>query len=92
MEFQDRRWQDYGGGKELPCPLIFGNCELHFKGCAESRGIGRIGGGGGLPSVGGMYQWMCTGISYQSMSDGNYKVSETYLLSGPKGWNRYIYS
>ena len=55
-------------------------------------GIGRIGGGGGLPSVGGMYQWMCTGISYQSMSDGNYKVSETYLLSGPKGWNRYIYS
>ncbi|MFR6031976.1 MAG: hypothetical protein ACLUKN_01625 [Bacilli bacterium] len=56
---------------------------------SESRGIGRIGGGGGLPSVGGMYQWMCTGISYQSMSDGNYKVSKL-ILSGPEGWNRYI--
>ena len=62
------------------------------KGVPSLGGIGSIGGGGGLPSVGGMYQWMCTGISYQSMSDGNYKVSETYLLSGPRGWNRYIYS
>lgn len=61
------------------------------RGMPSLGGIGRIGGGGGLPSVGGMYQWMCTGISYQSMSDGNYKVSETYLLSGPNGWNKYIY-
>ena len=59
-----------------------------------SLGLGGIGsiGGSGLPAVGGNRQWMCTGISYQSMSDGNYKVSETYLLSGPRGWNRYIYS
>ena len=26
-----------GKGKELPCPLIFGNCELHFKWGTESR-------------------------------------------------------
>ena len=62
------------------------------RGMPSLGGIGSIGGGSGLPAVGGNRQWMCTGISYQSMSDGNYKVSETYLLSGPKGWNRYIYS
>jgi len=25
------------------------------------------------------------------MADGKYKVSITYLLSGPNGWNKYIY-
>lgn len=80
------------GVKSYLVPSYSGTVSYISKGVPSLGGIGRIGGGGGLPSVGGMYQWMCTGISYQSMSDGNYKVSETYLLSGPKGWNRYIYS
>lgn len=54
-------------------------------------GIGSIGGGSGLPAVGGNRQRMCTGISYNKMADGKYKVSITYLLSGPNGWNKYIY-
>lgn len=54
-------------------------------------GIGSMGGAAGLPSVGGKRQWMCTGISYATMADGKYKVSATYLLSGPNGWNKYIY-
>lgn len=54
-------------------------------------GIGSIGGGSGLPAVGGNRQWKCTGISYNKMTDGKYKVSITYLLSGPNGWNKYIY-
>ena len=80
------------GVKSYLVPSYSGTVSYISKGVPSLGGIGRIGGGGGLPSVGGMYQWMCTGISYQSMSDGNYKVSETYLLSGPRGWNRYIYS
>lgn len=55
-------------------------------------GIGGIGSATGLPSVGGKYQWMCTGISFNSIADGKYKVSIGYLLSGPNGWNRYIYA
>lgn len=31
---------------------------------------------------------MNTGISYQSIADGKYKVTENYLLSGPNGWNK----
>jgi hypothetical protein len=61
------------------------------RGMPSLGGIGSIGGGSGLPAVGGNRQWMCTGISYNKMADGKYKVSITYLLSGPNGWNRYVY-
>lgn len=61
------------------------------RGMPSLGGIGSIGGGSGLPAVGGNRQWMCTGISYNKMADGKYKVSITYLLSGPNGWNKYIY-
>ena len=60
-------------------------------GMPSPGGIGSIGGGSGLPAVGGNRQRMCTGISYNKMADGKYKVSITYLLSGPNGWNKYIY-
>lgn len=61
------------------------------RGIPSLGGIGSIGGGSGLPAVGGNRQWMCTGISYNKMADVKYKVSITYLLSGPNGWNRYVY-
>lgn len=61
------------------------------RGMPSLGGIGSIGGGSGLPAVGGNRQRMCTGISYNKMADGKYKVSITYLLSGPNGWNKYIY-
>ena len=61
------------------------------RGMPNLGGIGSIGGGSGLPAVGGNRQWMCTRISYNKMADGKYKVSITYLLSGPNGWNKFIY-
>ena len=56
------------GVKSYLVPSYSGTVSYISKGVPSLGGIGRIGGGGGLPSVGGMYQWMCTGISYQSMS------------------------
>lgn len=54
-------------------------------------GIGSIGGGGGIPGLGEGREWMKTGISYSSLADGTYKVTETYLSSGEKGWNEEVY-
>ncbi len=53
--------------------------------------IGSIGGGGGIPSIGNGREWMKTGISYSSLADGTYKVTETYLSSGENGWNKEVY-
>lgn len=80
------------GVKSYLVPSYSGTVTYISRGRPSIGGIGSIGGGGGLPSVGGMRQWMCTGISFSSMADGKYRVSETYLLSGPNGWNKYIYS
>ena len=52
------------GVKSYLVPSYSGTVSYISKGVPSLGGIGRIGGGGGLPSVGGMYQWMCTGISY----------------------------
>jgi len=52
--------------------------------------IGHIGNVARLPSV-GTRKWMNTGLAYQTLADGKYKVTENYLLSGPKGWNEKIY-
>lgn len=80
------------GVKSYLVPSYSGTITYISRGKPSLGGIGSIGGGAGLPSVGGKYQWMRTGVSFSSMADGKYKVSETYLLSGPNGWNRYIYS
>lgn len=80
------------GVKSYLVPSYSGTITYISRGKPSLCGIGNIGGGAGLPSVGGKYQWMRTGVSFSSMADGKYKVSETYLLSGPNGWNRYIYS
>lgn len=79
------------GVKSYLVPSYSGTVNYISRGKPSLGGIGGIGGGGGLPSVGGGREWMRTGISYQSLADGRYKVSETYLLSGPNGWNKYIY-
>ena len=95
-----RRRNNYGairgcgmaGVKSYLVPSYSGTITYISRGKPSLGGIGSIGGGAGLPSVGGKYQWMRTGVSFSSMADGKYKVSETYLLSGPNGWNKYIYS
>ena len=79
------------GIKSYLVPSYSASVSYISRGRPGLGGIGSIGGGGGLPAVGGRRQWMCTGISYQSMADGTYRVSETYLLSGPNGWNEYVY-
>ena len=79
------------GVKSYLVPAYAATVNYISKGVPNLGEIGKIGGGVGLPALGGMYQWMKTGVSFQSMSDGNYKVSENYLSSGPKGWNKYIY-
>lgn len=79
------------GIKSYLVPSYSGTITYISKGCPSIGGIGSIGGGGGLPAVGGKHEWMRTGISYQRLADGRYKVSETYLLSGPNGWNKYVY-
>ena len=79
------------GIKSYLVPSYSGSISYISNGKPSLSGIGGIGGGGGLPGVGGGREWMCTGISYQSLADGKYKVSETYLLSGPNGWNKYVY-
>ncbi len=79
------------GVKSYLVPSYSGTITYISKGKPSIGGIGSIGGGAGLPSVGGKRQWMMTGVSFSSISDGKYRVSETYLLSGPNGWNRYIY-
>lgn len=80
------------GVKSYLVPSYSGSVSYVSRGRPSLGGIGNIGGSGSLPSVGGKYQWMRTGISFQSIADGKYRVTETYLLSGPNGWNRYIYS
>lgn len=79
------------GIKSYLVPSYSGTITYISKGRPSIGGIGSIGGGGGLPAVGGKHEWMRTGISYQRLADGRYKVSETYLLSGPNGWNKYVY-
>ena len=79
------------GVKSYLVPSYSGTISYISKGKPNLGGIGSIGGGVGLPSVGGRYQWMKTGVSFSLMSDGKYKVTESYLLSGPNGWNKYIY-
>lgn len=80
------------GVKSYLVPSYSGSISSISRSKPSLSGIGKIGGGGGLPSVGGKRQWMNTGISYQSMADGKYKITETYLLSGPNGWNKKIYT
>lgn len=84
--------KDMAGVKSYLVPSYSGTISYISKGKPSLGGIGKIGSSGGLPSVGGKYQWMRTGVSFSSMSDGKYKVTETYLLSGPNGWNKWIYS
>ncbi len=80
------------GVKSYLVPAYSASVTHISRGRPSVGGIGNIGGGNGLPAVGGKRQWMCTGIAYSTMADGKYRVSETYLLSGPNGWNRKIYS
>ena len=80
------------GVKSYLVPSYSGTVGYISRGKPSLGGIGGIGGGAGLPAVGGKYQWMRTGVSFSSMADGKYKVTESYLLSGPNGWNKYIYS
>jgi hypothetical protein len=79
------------GVKSYLVPSYSGSVNYVSQNQPGLGGIGGIGGANGLPSVGGKYQWMRTGISFQRLADGKFKVSESYLLSGPNGWNRYIY-
>lgn len=83
--------QIMAGVKSYLVPSYSGTISYISKVKPSLGGIGKRGGGGGLPSVGGKYQWMCTGKSFSSMPDGKYRVTEAYLLSGPNGWNEYIY-
>ena len=80
------------GIKSYLVPSYAGSINYISRGKPSLSGIGKIGGGTGLPSVGGKRQWMNTGISYQSIADGKFKVTETYLLSGPNGWNKKVYA
>ena len=83
--------EEMQGVKSYLVPAYAGTISYLSKARPSLSGIGKIGGGSGLPSVGGKYQWMSTGISYASMADGKFKITETYLLSGPNGWNKKIY-
>jgi hypothetical protein len=53
--------------------------------------VGTIQTPAGLPAVSPHRTWLFTGLSYQKLQDGSYKVTENYLLSGAKGWNTRIY-
>lgn len=78
------------GIKSYLVPSYSGTISYISKGRPGIGGIGSIG-GGSLPAVGGKREWMKTGVSFQSLADGRYRVSETYLLSGPNGWNKFVY-
>ncbi len=80
------------GVKSYLVPSYAGTISYVSRGKPSLNGIGKIGGGGGLPSVGGKRQWMNIGISYQSIADGKFRVTENYLLSGPGGWNKKVYA
>lgn len=78
------------GVKSYLVPSYSGSITYVSRGRPSLSGIGGRG-GGGLPSIGGKYQWLNTGISFQTLADGKCRVTETYLLSGPNGWNNLIY-
>lgn len=84
--------EEMQGIKSYLVPSYSGTISYVSRGRPSLGGIGKIGGGNGLPSIGGKYQWMNTGVSFATMADGKYRVTESYLLSGPNGWNRKIYS
>ena len=84
--------EEMKGIKSYLVPSYAGTVSYVSRSRPSLSGIGKIGGGGGLPSAGDKRQWMNVGISYQSIADGKYKISENYLLSGPGGWNKKVYS
>lgn len=52
--------------------------------------VGSIATPTGAPDFGGSYTWLDAGLSW-TRQGGYYRVSEEYLLSGPKGWDDDIY-
>lgn len=89
--FKTELGKEFTGVKSYLVPSYSALISYVSNGRPSLGGIGGRGGGGGLPSIGGGREWLCTGISYSSIADGKYKVTENYLSSGENGWSNKIY-
>ena len=73
---------------------IAGGAEFRktFQQSSKPSGItvGTIDTPSGAPTVSGSYDWLATGESW-ARQGGKYRITRTWMLSGPNGWNKEVY-